>query len=39
MEKPQEIKAGEDLAFMCINWLRSKGVKISVTTSKIVYPI
>jgi len=34
MGKPQEIEADKDSAFMCINWLRSEGVKIYVTTSK-----
>jgi len=37
MGKPQEIKADKDSAFMCIalqNWLRSEGLKISITTNK-----
>jgi len=37
MEKPKEIKADKDSAFMCValhNWLNSEGVQIQVTTSK-----
>jgi len=37
MEKPKEIKADKDSAFMCValhNWLNSEGVQIQVTTSE-----